>query len=144
MQFLKEFFGFVLLFIFVRKIFLAKLLIYSKSVGRCKKSNITFSDIISDSRTSLNIAKASKKYSSNSSFVYLVLTYLPPTIAICSFLYKLLIQKEINHIDIQNTVIIIPTLSNIFPYHNFRKRISCKCKWSEFYFSFFISRHRIR
>ena len=60
------------------------------------------------------------------------------------FLDKLLIQKEINHVDIQNAVIIIPTLSNIFPYHNFRERISCERKWSEFYISFLISRHRIR
>ena len=48
----------------------------------------------------------------------------------CSMLhlYKLLIQKEINHIDIQNAIVIIPTLSNIFPYHYFRERISCEHK----------------
>ena len=51
---------------------------------------------------------------------------LPALISSMLFLYKLLIQKEINHIDIQNAVIIIPTLSYIFPYNNFRERISCK------------------
>ena len=40
------------------------------------------------------------------------------------FLYKFLIQKEINHIDIQNAVIIIPTLADIVTHDDLRERIA--------------------
>ena len=40
------------------------------------------------------------------------------------FLDKLLIQKEINHIDIQNAVIIIPTLADIVTHNDLRERIA--------------------
>ena len=71
-----------------RKIDQAKLQYWAGIIHDCQHSGLKTNEWLTDHGIS------SKKYSSNSSFVYLVLTYLPPTIAICSFYISSLSKRK--------------------------------------------------